>query len=53
MNARDTLIQLYLSWKNDYISIITFADHHGLTADQALALINLAKSVFQSPHPDN
>lgn len=53
MNARDTLIQLYLSWKNDYISITTFADHHGLTADQVLVLINLSKSVFQSPHPDN
>lgn len=53
MQAREYLIKLYLSWKNDYLSIQTFADHNALTIDQANDLIAIAKSIFNSEHPES
>ena len=49
---RDTLIAVYLDYLNNYLTIETYADHNGLTETQATALIDLARLVFNSPHPD-
>lgn len=49
---RDTLIELYLVWLNNYLSIELFAEHNGLTTAQADVLIDLARWVYNSPHPD-
>ena len=51
-NAREYLTEIYLDWLNNYASTVTFAEHNGITTDQALVLITLAKSVFESDHPD-
>jgi hypothetical protein len=51
-NAREYLEALYLDWYNNYVGISTFAEHNGLTDDQASILIDLARSVYYSKHPD-
>ena len=49
---RETLIKVYLDWRNNYLSMATFADHNGLTISEAENLIALARQVFDHPHPD-
>lgn len=50
--ARDQLIAIYFDWVNNYLTAECFAEHNGLTADQAVALIDLAREVTNSDHPD-
>jgi hypothetical protein len=49
---RQKLRTLYLSWVNDYASLSTFAEHHGLYESEALILLEVAKSCFEHNHPD-
>ena len=51
-NARDYLTALYLDWVNNYLTMGVFAEHHGLTCEQAENLVKLAKNVIESEHPD-
>ena len=51
-NARDYLTAIYLDWVNNYVTVFSFAEHNGLTVEQASNLIKLAKEVFNSKHPD-
>ena len=51
-NARDYLAQLYLDMVNNYLSLEKFAEHNGITEEQAADLYQLAKSVFNTEHPD-
>lgn len=53
MINRDSLITLYLSWVNDYLTIEKFAEHHGLTVSEAALLISVAKSCHENPHPES
>lgn len=50
--ARNWLIQLHLSWRNDYLTRDLFAEHHGLTVDEANLLLKLAEQVNSHPHPE-
>lgn len=52
MSARDQLRAIYLEWVNDYLSLATYAEHHGLAEAQAAALISLARAVFNTDHPE-
>jgi len=49
---REQLIEVYLDWRNNYLSVELFAEHHGLTDKQATVLIELAREVFNSKHPE-
>ena len=49
---RELLISIYLDWYNNYALVETFAEHNGLTKEQGEALINLARQVYNSDHPD-
>lgn len=49
---RDTLINLYLDWRNNYLTVAKFAEHNGLTVEQADKLLNLARKVMYSDHPE-
>jgi hypothetical protein len=51
-SARTYLEALYLSWVNEYLTIDTFAEHHGLTYKQASDLIDLMQSVYNTKHPE-
>lgn len=50
--ARQILIDLYLSYLNEYLSVEVFAEHNGLTTEQGQELINVARNVTNSPHPE-
>ena len=52
MINREQLIDEYLDFVNNYVSISLFAEHRGLTESQGLLLVELAKLVFNSKHPD-
>lgn len=49
---RETLIAAYLDFRNNYLTVEKYAEHNGLTEEQAYKLIDLAKQVFESEHPD-
>ena len=51
--ARDYLIYIYLDWVNNYATLTVFAEHNGLTVEHAQSLLDLAQSVFESPHPES
>jgi hypothetical protein len=51
-NARDYLTKVYLDWVNNYFFVSTFAEHNGITEEQAELLIDLAEKVYNSKHPD-
>ena len=49
---RQQLIDLYLVWRNDFLTIGGFADHFGLHESEAEALINLCRNTFNNNHPE-
>ena len=51
-SARVSLSELYLDYKNNFISVEKFAEHHGLHLGHAIQLVSLAKAIFLSKHPD-
>ena len=52
MISREKLIDDYLDFVNNYLTVALFAEHRGLTEGQARVLLDLAKMVFNSKHPD-
>ena len=52
MISREQLIDDYLDFVNNYLTVSLFAEHRGLTEGQARILLDLAKMVFNSPHPE-
>lgn len=52
-NARDYLCKIYLDWRNNYLTIDRFAEHNGLTVNEAQSLINLSREVFSHEHPES
>lgn len=50
--ARQILLDLYLGYVNDYLSVEVFAEHSGLTTEQGQALINVARDVASGGHPE-
>lgn len=50
---RKQLELVYLEWFNNYLTIETYADHHGLHINEALSLIELARAVYNKQHPDS
>jgi hypothetical protein len=49
---RDILIDAYLDYRNDYLTIDKFAEHHGLYPNEAQTLINLGKGAWEHKHPE-
>jgi hypothetical protein len=47
---RSVMIEYYLDWRNNYLTVDNFAEHNGLTPNQAADLIRQAKVIFNSPH---
>jgi hypothetical protein len=52
MNMRETLKGLYVEWRNNYLTVAKFAEHNGLTTEQGEKLIDLARDVYNSKHPE-
>lgn len=49
---RSSLFDLYKTWVNDYLTLATFAENHGLTEAEAEALLVVAQSCFENNHPE-
>jgi hypothetical protein len=49
---RAVMIEYYLDWRNNYLTVEKFAEHNGLHIDQAIDLIRQAKVIFNSTHPE-
>lgn len=52
IQARDILIECYLDFFNDYLTVEKYAEHNGLTPEQAKTFLELAKQVENSEHPE-
>ena len=51
MQRRD-LFELYLDWVNNYLTIETFAEHHGLFVPEVEKLLEVAQSCFENNPPE-
>ncbi len=49
---RDVLIDAYLDYTNNYLSIALYAEHNGLLLAEALKVIDLGKQCHSHLHPD-
>jgi hypothetical protein len=49
---RETLITIYLDFWNNYLTIERYAECNGLHNGEAQMLIDLARNVFNSNHPE-
>ena len=47
-SIKEHLQNEYLNWFNDYLTIEKYAEHRGITVDQAQTLIDLGRSVHES-----
>ena len=50
---RDTLINAYLDYRNDYLTVALYAEHNGLLLEEAQRLIDLGREVFNHAHPES
>lgn len=50
--AREYLLDLYLDWRNNYLTVEVFSEHHGLTTGEACTLLDLARDVNRHEHPE-
>lgn len=50
--ARDYLIELRLDFINNYLTLDKWAEHNGLTEDEAKDLLMLARKVSDHEHPE-
>ena len=44
---KETIQDMYLEYVNDYLTITTFAEHKGLTYDEAEDLIRLGRKIHE------
>lgn len=51
-SARAQLINIWQDFYNDYLTIERYAECHHITVEQAQALIDLARAVNDSIHPE-
>lgn len=49
---RQILIDCYLDYLNDYLTPACYAEDNGLTVAQAEILIDLARDIARSLHPE-
>jgi hypothetical protein len=49
---REELANVFLDWKNNFLTVAGFAEYYGLHDNEAYELINLARQCFENPHPD-
>jgi hypothetical protein len=49
---REQLAQIYLDWRNNFLTITGFAEHYGLHFREAESLLSIARQCFETQHPD-
>jgi hypothetical protein len=43
LNIKEQLVQMYLDWVNNYLTVEVFAEHYGLSVPTAQAMIDLGR----------
>ena len=49
---RQILIDCYLDYLNNYLTVECYAENNGMSTEQAEILINLARDIARSLHPE-
>ena len=49
---RHYLIDQYLDYWNNYLTPELFAEHRGIDVEQAKALIDIGRDLFNTKHPE-
>ena len=47
-SCNQLLRHIYVEWMNNYLTTEVFAEHHGMTVEDAEALIDLGRSAFKT-----
>ena len=42
-NVKGNLIQMYLEWFNDFITVDKFAEYHSITRKEAVHILNIGR----------
>jgi hypothetical protein len=50
--TRKFLIDMYLDYRNNYLTVEKFAEHNGLWVAHAEMLLTIAREVFDTKHPE-
>jgi hypothetical protein len=45
MTSREKIESLYIDWFNNFLTVDRFAEHHGLTVEQASRVINTGRAL--------
>lgn len=53
IDVKKLLADIYLEYRNDYLTISKYAEHKGLHVEHAEQLINLARNVTITQHPES
>lgn len=48
MANKHSIIEIYLDWVNNFLSLEAFAEYYELTSEQASLLIELGKSIHEA-----
>jgi hypothetical protein len=51
-SAREYLVDIWLDYWNNYLSIARYAECNHITTAQANEVIGLARAVYKSTHPE-
>lgn len=51
-SAREYMIDIWLDYWNNYLTVGRYAECNGLTDSQASDLIGIARAVYNSRHPE-
>lgn len=49
---KQQLIEMYWDFRNNYLTVAKWAEHNGLYEEDAEAIINAARHIINSPHPE-
>lgn len=44
--AYDKLLEMYLDWVNNYLTLSVYAEKNGLTLEEADTLLDLCKAIY-------
>ena len=53
IQTRQILIEIYLDFINNYLTVKYYATCNALTLEEAQELISLARKVYNQPHPES
>lgn len=49
---RQILIDAFLDYKNNYITVKKYGEANGLSYEEASAFINVCRTIYHSEHPE-